>query len=146
MNERMNRFLKLVVCFSGSICFILLFGFKKEISPNEKSIATENATVNPTLYLATLTFDGNSFFDGGETNFPLSFSFNVSQDGNGDGKVDVEDNLENVVLYSIGNKITGEGRTGISSRGPNDQRPAIYFHCDTVGTYQVYEYWLYYAD
>ncbi len=103
-------------------------------------------SIHPNLYLAALTFDGNSLFDSGETNFPISFSFNVSQDGNGDGKVDVEDNLENVVLYSIGNKITGEGRTGISSRGPNDQRPAIYFHCDTVGTYRVYEYWLYYAD
>ncbi len=60
--------------------------------------------------------------------------------------MDVEDNLENLVLYSIGNNVTGKGRTGLSLRGPNDQRPAIYFHYDTAGDYQVYEYWVYYAD
>lgn len=103
-------------------------------------------TVNPSKYLATLTFDGNSLFDNGETCFPQSFYFNTTQDGNKDGKINVEDNLENLVLYSIGDSVTGTGRTGLTDRGPNDQRPAIYFHYDTVGIYQVYEYWLYYAD
>ena len=97
-------------------------------------------TINPQTYLATLTFDK------GETCFPQSFLFNTTQDANKDGKIDAEDNLENLVLYSIGNTILGTGSTGLTNRGANDQRPAIYFHYDTAGIFEVYEYWLYYAD
>ncbi len=125
----------------------IVLGFKSNIS-TEKIISFTDTTksINPQIYIATLTFDGNSLFDKGETCFPQSFIFNTTQDGNADGKIDIEDNLENLVLYSIGNSISGNGRTGLASRGPNDQRPAVYFHYDTAGTFQVYEYWLYYAD
>jgi hypothetical protein len=130
---------------------LFIFAFTSGVKNNSRishsSVKIENEIVsdstiftNPVYYLATLTFDKD------ETCFPQSFSFNTTQDGNGDGKIDVEDNLENLVLYSIGNNTTGTGRTGLSNRGPNDQRPAIYFHCATAGEYQVYEYWLYYAD
>lgn len=38
-----------------------------------------------------------------------------------------------------------KGITGITNRGPNDQRPAVYFHLAIAGSYTVYEYWFYYA-
>jgi hypothetical protein len=129
------------------LIFEFAFGFKNHsgISPHtiqiEKAIISDSILpVNPIYFLATLTFDKN------ETCFPQSFCFNTTQDANKDGKIDAEDNLENLVLYSIGNNISGTGRTGLTLRGPNDQRPAVYFHCDTAGIYQVYEYWFYYAD
>ncbi|HET6991176.1 MAG TPA: hypothetical protein VFJ43_07630 [Bacteroidia bacterium] len=122
----------------------VFFGFKtnpaisNSFAKTEKIIVSDSEyPVTPRYYLATLTFDKD------ETCFPQSFSFNTTQDANKDGKIDVEDNLENLVLYSIGNNISGTGRTGLKNRGPNDQRPAVYFHCDTAGIYQVYEYWFY---
>jgi hypothetical protein len=142
-NLRINRFL---FSLSAIFIFTFIFGFTKILIPDEKSFGAENFSINPSLYLATLTFDGNSLLDGGETNFPISFSFNSKQDANNDGKFDVEDDLENLVLYSIGDSISGTGKTKLTGRKFNDQRPAVYFHFDTVGDYQVYEYWLYYAD
>ena len=102
--------------------------------------------ISPFKFLATLTFDGRDNFDNGESNFPQSFTFNTTQDANGDGVNDVEDNLENLINYSIGNNLYGYGRTGLKNRGSNDQRPAVYFHLSNVGSYLVYEYWFYYAD
>ncbi len=141
--------------FCAFLIFIIVSAFKNKIvfSYNPTTIKEEvsffsatNTSINPEKYLATLTFDGKDRLNNGETCFPQSFSFNTTQDANKDGKTDVEDNLENLVLYSIGNAITGTGRTGLAARGPNDQRPAVYFHYDTAGVYQVYEYWIYYAD
>lgn len=102
--------------------------------------------INPENFIATLQYDGCDFFDAGESNFPMSFLYNTSQDANGDSMNDVEDNLENLVLYSINDSVYGTGRTGLTGRGPNDQRPAVYFHLATIAGYDVYEYWLYYAD
>lgn len=102
--------------------------------------------INPYKYLATFTFDGTDNFDSGERNFPQSFLFNTSQDANNDGSIDAEDNLENLLRYSIGNNLYGTGRSGLPARGPNDQRPAVYFHLAYAGSYTVYEYWFYYAD
>lgn len=147
--------------FYGILVFYVLSALscKKElVSPNfdnDNSNTREEAIFwdktitrkpNPKLYLATLNFDGNDNFDNGERNFPQSYIFNSTQDPNNDGSIDIEDNLENLIRYSIGNNLTGTGRTGLSGRGPNDQRPAIYFHRATAGIYDVYEYWLYYAD
>ncbi|WP_137939655.1 hypothetical protein [Chitinivorax sp. B] len=94
---------------------------------------------NPARYLATLSFDGKDYFDSGEKNFPHAFRF-TSYDGN------VEHNKENEVNFKIGDTITGTGSTGQPNRGPNDQRPAVYFHVSRAGKYEVYQYWLYYAD
>ncbi len=102
--------------------------------------------IDPTLYLPTLRFDGTDWWDIGEQNFPQSFTFNTTQDGNGDGVVDTDDALENLVRFKIGSNIYGTGRTGLPNRGPNDQRPAVYFHVASSGSYVVYEYWFYYAD
>lgn len=136
-----------------SIIFVLLFtslfAFKsKVVFYYKQTFKTSDTTtsIHPEKFLATLTFDGKDGLDNGETCFPQSFSFNTTQDANKDGEINVEDNLENLVLFSIGNNISGMGRTGLTECGPNDQRPAIYFHYATAGIYQVYEYWLYYAD
>ncbi|MCH8318621.1 MAG: hypothetical protein IIA88_09020, partial [Bacteroidetes bacterium] len=102
--------------------------------------------VDPYKYIATLEFDGKDFFDSGEQNFPHSFSFNTTQDANNDGVINVEDNLENLIRFSIGNYLYGTGRSGLTNRGPNDQRPVVYFHFVQRQKYDVYEYWLYYAD
>ncbi|PCJ88443.1 MAG: hypothetical protein COA57_03450 [Flavobacteriales bacterium] len=107
---------------------------------------SQNAVIDPYRFIATLQFDGQDFFDSGEKNFPLSYTFNTVQDGNGDGSIDPDDALENLVLISIGDSIYGTGRTGLANRGPNDQRPAVYFHHVQRANYTVYEYWLYYAD
>ncbi len=110
---------------------------------------TNTPTTNwvvPTQYLATLSFDGIDYFDNGETNFPITFNFNQTQDANMDGVFDVEDNLENLVRYSIGNNVIGAGRTGLANRGMNNQRPSVYFHFVETSTHFVYQYWLYYAD
>ena len=106
-------------------------------------------TIDPHKYLATLQFD-NKYQDYLKTKyeqlFPVSFNFNIAQDGNNDGAVTVEDACENIIKYVIGDSIYGMGRTGIPARGPNDQRPVVYFHYIEYGGYEVYEYWLYYAD
>lgn len=105
--------------------------------------------IDPYRYIATLQFDNryqDYFFNKREQVFPVSFSFNTIQDGNGDGVIDVEDACENIVPMAVGESITGKGRTGLDKRGPNNQRPAVYFHFIQSGGYDVYEYWLYYAD
>ncbi|MBN4051383.1 T9SS type A sorting domain-containing protein [bacterium AH-315-M05] len=119
--------------------FILLFYFHLKCFP-------QNNPIDPYKYIATLRFDGEDFFDSGERDFPLSFMFNTTQDANNDSLIDVEDNVENLVRFSIGDSIYGTGRTGLPNRGPNDQRPAVYFHFVQTPNYDVYEYWLYYAD
>ena len=107
---------------------------------------SQNGAIDPHRFIATLQFDGGDFFDSGESNFPLVYTFNTSQDGNNDGQIDPDDALENLVERSIGNGIYGTGRTGLANRGPNDQRPAVYFHYVQRANYTVYQYWLYYAD
>ncbi|MBU2573468.1 MAG: hypothetical protein KKH28_05270 [Elusimicrobia bacterium] len=104
------------------------------------------AQINPLKYLATLQFDGKAYWNTGEQNFPQPFVFNTTQDANGDGEIDADDALENLVRYKIGRDVYGKGRSGLPDRGPNDQRPAVYFHYVVRGGYRVYEYWLYYAD
>jgi hypothetical protein len=101
--------------------------------------AAAQAAGAPSAYLATLQFDGKDNFDSGEQNFPQPFRFQ-SYDTN------IEHNKENLVRFKIGANVTGTGSTGWASRGPNDQRPAVYFHRVLSGGYEVYEYWLYYAD
>ncbi|CAN5230130.1 hypothetical protein BH09BAC5_BH09BAC5_12450 [soil metagenome] len=113
-----------------------------EIAP----VPVQKVQVSPDKYLATLQFDGEDNFDKGERCFPVAFNFNLFQDANGDGKIDTEDNLENLIPYAIGFQITGAGRSCFKNRGPNDQRPAVYFHYVSIGEYTVYEYCLYYAD
>ncbi|MFH0867638.1 MAG: T9SS type A sorting domain-containing protein [Bacteroidota bacterium] len=121
----------------------ILFLFLFSLFPYFQTISQ---TVDPYKFIATLQYDGCDFFDSGESNFPLSFRFNTTQDANGDSSIDVEDNLENLVLYSIGDSIYGTGRTGVPDRGPNNQKPALYFHLVSTPDYDVYEYWLYYGD
>ncbi len=94
---------------------------------------------NPSNFLATLQFDGTDWLDSGEQNFPQAFKFQ-SYDEN------IEHNKENLIRFKIGESIFGTGSTGWENRGSNDQRPAVYFHSVTKGEYEVYEYWLYYAD
>jgi hypothetical protein len=123
------------------ICIFLLFFLM--------GLRAVSQSIDPYKYVATLQFD-NRYQDyltnKYEQVFPVSYSFNTIQDGNEDGKVDVEDACENSVRYSIGDSIYGTGRTGIANRGPNDQHPALYFHFVKSGEYSIYEYWLYYAD
>lgn len=140
--------------------FVLIFAFilqsceKDEYINRHKTLepaaATENegikATFDARTYLATLQFDGTDNLDGGEAAFPISFRFNTTQDANGDGKKDVEDNLENSIRFKIGSNLYGTGRTGLTNRGPNNQKPAVYFHIATQGVYTVYQYWYYYPD
>lgn len=105
--------------------------------------------IDPTKFIATLTFDDryqDFFSNKQEQVFPIAFLFNKTQDGNEDGIIDAEDACENIVRYAIGDSIYGTGRTGIANRGPNDQRPVVYFHFVKCANYDVYEYWLYYAD
>ena len=120
---------------------------EEQISENEQEENTRpKASIYAYTYLPTLKFDGKDWWDTGETNFPMSFRFNTSQDANGDGNKNVEDNLENSIRYKIGSSLYGTGRTGLSNRGPNNQKPAVYFHVAYTGVYTVYEYWYYYAD
>lgn len=97
------------------------------------------AAPNPSAYLATLQFDGTDWMDTGEKNFPHAFRFQ-SYDN------DIEHNKENEIRFKIGNAVTGIGSTGLTNRGPNNQQPAVYFHIAKKGEYEIYEYWLYYAD
>lgn len=104
---------------------------------------------DPLKYMPTLIFDGQDNFDSGEKSFPVRYDFNPNQDANGDSNLDQEDNLENYVHYKIGNDVTGTGISGLANRGPNDQRPAVYFHRAKVQpaantSFTVYEYWFYY--
>lgn len=112
-------------------------------------VSVFSQVIEPYKYIATLRFD-NKYEDylvfKHEQLFPVSFSFNTIQDGNKDGKTDAEDACENIVKYAIGDSICGLGRSGLLNRGPNDQRPSVYFHFVKSEGYDVYEYWLYYAD
>ena len=120
---------------------------EEQLSENEQDENTRTkGSINAYTYLPTLKFDGKDWWDTGETDFPMSFRFNTSQDANGDGSKNVEDNLENLIRYKIGSSLYGTGRTGLSNRGPNNQKPAVYFHKAYQGVYAVYEYWYYYAD
>ncbi|MES2591371.1 MAG: hypothetical protein V4608_05770 [Bacteroidota bacterium] len=105
--------------------------------------------IDASRFIATLQFD-DRYWDflvpKSEQSFPISFSFNLTQDGNADGVIDVEDACENMVEYAIGDSIYGIGRTGLTLRGANDQRPAVYFHFVKDSEYDVYQYWLYYSD
>jgi len=100
---------------------------------------TAQAVIDPSQFLATLMFDGKDWLDSGEQNFPQAYRF-TPYDGN------IEHNKENLVRFKIGSNVTGTGSTGWTNRGPNDQRPAVYFHSVNYGGYTVYQYWLYYAD
>lgn len=114
---------------------LLAVGTTAMVSPTVEA----GAAVDPRTYLATLQFDGKDWLDSGEQNFPQPFRFQ-SYDTN------IEHNKENMVRFKIGNSVTGTGSTGWANRGPNDQRPAVYFHFLTYGGYDIYQYWLYYAD
>jgi hypothetical protein len=120
------------------ICTNLLLTFAVLIGGTNVASA-ETPTPHPSEFLATLQFDGTDWLDSGEQTFPQAFNFQ-SYDEN------IEHNKENVVEFQIGKSIVGTGSTGLESRGPNDQRPAVYFHRATKGEYDVYQYWLYYAD
>jgi len=101
--------------------------------------AKELQQINPTKYLATLYFHDEEEF------FPVAFNFNTTQDGNGDGNIDVEDNLENYIRGRIGKDIYNESDS-IQLSKPNNQRLAVYFHHSiSQDGYDVYEYWYYYA-
>jgi len=105
-----------------------------------------NETVDPFKYLPTLTFQEGGFMKTSEKNFPIAYDFNISQDANLDGNFDVEDNMENMVLYVIGSSISGIGRTGLENRGPNNQVPAVYFNYAETYSHNVYQYWYYYGE
>jgi hypothetical protein len=105
-----------------------------------------NETVNPNKYLPTLTFQEGGFMKVSEKNFPIAIDFNTSQDANNDGKFDVEDNIENMILYVIGDNVRGKGRTGLENRGPNNQSPAVYFNYAETYSHNVYQYWYYYGE
>ncbi|MES2140251.1 MAG: hypothetical protein V4511_11140 [Bacteroidota bacterium] len=113
------------------------------------NVCAFSQTIDPYKFIATLQFD-NRYHDYFSTKqeqvFPNAFTFNTIQDGNEDGSADAEDACENSVKYAIGDSIYGTGRTGLIKRGPNDQRPVVYFHLSKCADYDVYEYWLYYAD
>lgn len=140
--------LMIIVIMITSLLFIISgcdISSMKEIS-NESQLSRSLTMIDAYQYLPTFRFDGTDWWDTGEQNFPQSFTFNTTQDGNGDSSIDTDDALENLVRFKIGNNIYGTGRTGLSNRGPNDQRPAVYFHTANCGIYTVYEYWFYYAD
>lgn len=101
--------------------------------------AVANALPTPATYLASLQFDGTDWFDQGEKSFPHAYRFTL-YDNN------IEQNKENYIPYAIGTNLYGTGSTGKTNRGPNDQRPAVYFNHVQKGEYDVYQYWLYYAD
>jgi hypothetical protein len=62
----------------------------------------DEVQIDPLKYLGTLQFDGKDYLDTGEQNFPQPFVFNTIQDANGDGRIDTDDALENLVpLYVI---------------------------------------------
>ncbi len=105
--------------------------------------------VDPYQFIATLRFDDyyHDYFKAKqERMFPIAFSFNTTQDGNGDGTVNAEDACENIIPFAIGDSVYGTSITGLKQRGPNNQHPTIYFHLAKCAEYTVYEYWLYYAD
>lgn len=146
---------KVISLITAMLLFVAFIGCEKieEIElPESNYRSSENdnvelrVTFNPRTYLQTRQFDGMDNFDSGETTFPMSFRFNTTQDANRDGRIDVEDNLENSIRFKIGENLYGTGRTGLANRGPNNQKPAVYFHKASQGDYVVYEYWYYYPD
>lgn len=131
MNKKtyLSVFSSLVILVSGSIV----------ISAETIGKTSLNVSQEPSKFLPTLQFDGTDWADLGEQNFPQAFRFQ-SYDEN------IEHNKENLIRFKIGESVSGIGSTGWQNRGPNDQRPAVYFHSVTKGGYEIYEYWLYYAD
>ena len=109
-------------------------------------LKASNDSVRASKYLATMQFDGTCVINCPETNFPHRIDFNTDQDANKDGAVNAEDALENLIGFAIGDSIVNTGRTGLPNRGPNDQRPAVYFNYLEQDGFQVYQYWHYYAD
>ena len=105
-----------------------------------------NEFVDPYKYLPTLSFQEGGFMKTSEKNFPIPIDFNREQDANKDGKFDVEDNIENMVLYAIGVSVEGVGRTGLENRGPNRQVPAVYFNYAETFSHNIYQYWYYYGE
>ncbi len=110
------------------------------------SVIMAQNPIDPYKYLATLEFDGTDWWDSGEQVFPVRFDFNRTQDSNNDGVIDPEDNLENIIRFAIGDNLIGTSKTGLPNRGPNDQRPAVYYHYVDIYPWRVHQYWLYYAD
>ncbi len=103
-------------------------------------------SVDAEQYLATMLFGGTCGVSCPEPNFPQRIDFNTTQDANGDSVVNAEDAMENLIRYAIGDSLIDTGRTGLPGRGPNDQRPAVYFHHIEQYGFDVYQYWHYYAD
>jgi len=86
------------------------------------------ALPDPSRFLATLTFGEGLYGIGTEHSFPIAFDFAKPQN--------VERNLENYDQYTIGANERGQ-----------DQVPSVYFHhVPSIEGWEVYEYWLYYAD
>lgn len=145
MKEKKQQVVQHQFYFFVFFFLVIFISCKKEPLPPPSPPITPTL-IDPLKYLATLTFDGTDNFDGGEACFPQAFLFNTSQDANNSGVTDAEDNLENSIRFAIGDSIYGTGRTGLSSRGPNNQRPAVYFHFVSDSFYNIYQYWLYYPD
>lgn len=103
-------------------------------------------SVDARKYLPTMLFGGTCAGSCPEPNFPQRIDFNTTQDANGDSTVNAEDAMENLIRYAIGDSLVDTGRTGLPNRGPNDQRPAVYFHHIEQDSFEVYQYWHYYAD
>ncbi|KEK20760.1 NPP1 family protein [Bacillus gaemokensis] len=118
---------------------VLASGANVAFAENTSKPSSVQASQDPTKFLPTLQFDGTDWSDSGEQNFPQAFRFQSYDDN-------IEHNKENLIRFKIGESVSGIGSTGWQNRGPNDQRPAVYFHSVTKGNYEVYEYWLYYAD
>ena len=133
----MKLFNKKIIFFNSVFLLFNLQGYAQE---------RRNDTIDALKYLPTLTFQEGGFLKTSEKNFPIPINFNTHQDANGDGKVNPEDNIENMVLYAIGNKISGMGRTGLSNRGPNHQVPTVYFNYAETFSHNVYQYWYYYGE
>ncbi|KFN01297.1 hypothetical protein D0U04_29085 [Bacillus clarus] len=122
------------------LCGGTLFISSPFIAASETNISQSLAhQPHPSDFLATLQFDGMDWLDSGEKNFPHAFRFQTYD-------LDIEHNKENEIKFQIGQSLFGSGTTGWKNRGPNDQRPAVYFHSVTKEDYEVYQYWLYYAD
>jgi len=126
--------------------FILFFNLNLLFFTPIYSQERRNPIVDPLKYIPTLTFQEGGFLKTSEKNFPISINFNTHQDANGDGNLDPEDNIENMILYAIGEAVKGNGRTGLSNRGPNNQSPAVYFNYAETFSHNVYQYWYYYGE
>lgn len=127
--------------YVSMLCTFSVFtgGLTVTLAEDTSNPVSVQTNLDPKIFLPTLQFDGTDWFDSGEQTFPQAFRFN-SYDEN------IEHNKENVIEFKIGQSVFGMGSTGLQHRGPNDQRPAVYFHYVTKEDCEVYQYWLYYAD